>query len=197
MRITHFSRSKHLSLYTILIFIGVVFFSCEQSSQPKPDGYLRLEYPSATYERTSLSHLFSFEKNKGAALEEDKNQSYKIVYPKMKATIYLNYKPVNGNLDFLLQDAQKLTYNHTIKATEIVEHPYVNPEDRVFGMFYNVTGDAATNVQFYATDSVRNFVVGTLYFYVKPNYDSIYPATKYIEKDMIRLMETIRWNQTN
>lgn len=114
----------------------------------------------------------------------------------MKATIYLNYKPVNGNLDFLLQDAQKLTYNHTIKATEIVEHPYVNPQDRVFGMFYNVTGDAATNVQFYATDSVRNFVVGTLYFYAKPNYDSIYPATKYIEKDMIRLMETIRWTQT-
>ena len=105
----------------------------------------------------------------------------------------MDYKPVNNNLDFLLSDAQKLTYNHTIKAEEIIEHPFVNPDKKVYGMFYNVTGDAATNIQFYATDSVKNFVVGTLYFYVKPNYDSIYPATKYVEKDMIRLMESIEW----
>ena len=113
----------------------------------------------------------------------------------MNASIYIDYKPITNNLNYLLADAQKLTYNHTIKAESIIEQPFINPTDKVYGMFYNVTGDAATNIQFYATDSVENFIVGTLYFYAKPNYDSIYPATKYVEKDMIRIMESIQWKK--
>jgi hypothetical protein len=37
-----------------------------------------------------------------------------------------------------------------------------------------------TNSQFYATDSTKHFVQGT-YFYAKPNFDSIMPATSYIK----------------
>ena len=105
----------------------------------------------------------------------------------------MNYKPVNGDLNKLLKDAQKLTYDHTIKADGIIEQPFVNPDNKVYGMFYEVEGDAATNVQFYATDSVKNFVVGSLYFYAKPNYDSIYPAAAYIKDDIRRIMESIQW----
>jgi gliding motility-associated lipoprotein GldD len=46
---------------------------------------------------------------------------------KMKATIYLTYKPVNNNINVLLRDAQKLTYEHVIKADDILEQPYLNP----------------------------------------------------------------------
>jgi gliding motility-associated lipoprotein GldD len=111
----------------------------------------------------------------------------------MKATIYLTYKPVNGNIKTLLRDAQKLTYEHVIKADDILEQPYLNPDKKVYGMFYQVDGNAATNSQFYATDSIKHFVTGSVYFYTKPNFDSIMPAASYIKNDMQRLMETIKW----
>ena len=111
----------------------------------------------------------------------------------MKATIYLTYKMVNNNIDDLLRDAQKLTYEHVIKADDILEQPYINKDKKVYGMFYEVTGNAATNAQFYATDSTKHFVTGSVYFYAKPNFDSIMPAADYIKNDMQRLMETMKW----
>jgi gliding motility-associated lipoprotein GldD len=113
----------------------------------------------------------------------------------MKATIYLSYKPVNNNIKLLLQDAQKLTYEHVIKADDILEQPYINLEKRVFGMFYQVDGNAATNTQFYVTDSTKNFVTGSVYFYAKPNFDSIMPAASYIKNDVQNLMESLKWKK--
>ena len=114
-------------------------------------------------------------------------------YKPMKGSIYLTYKPVEGNLRELLTDAQKLSYEHAVKADNILEQPYVNQQDRVFGMFYEVKGDAASQSQFYVTDSLNHFVTGSLYFYAKPNYDSIFPAAIYLQKDIRRIMESLRW----
>lgn len=180
--------------FLIPAIIVVFFISCKEDAVPKPDGFLSLEYPTTAYENyTDPDGNFKFNKNKWAVVKPDDNFSFKIDYPKMKASIYINYRPVEDNLNLLLKDAQKLTYNHTIKADDIQESVFEHPEKKVYGMFYKVTGDAATNVQFYATDSTKNFVVGTLYFYSKPNFDSIYPATKYIEDDMKNLMESLEW----
>lgn len=60
-------------------------------------------------------------------------------------------------------------------------------------MFYKVDGNAATNSQFYVTDSTKHFITGSVYFYAKPNFDSIMPAASYIKNDMQRLMETLKW----
>jgi gliding motility-associated lipoprotein GldD len=60
-------------------------------------------------------------------------------------------------------------------------------------MFYQVGGNAATNSQFYATDSKKHFITGSVYFYAKPNFDSIMPAASYIKNDMQRLLETLQW----
>jgi len=60
-------------------------------------------------------------------------------------------------------------------------------------MFYEVTGNAASQAQFYVTDSINHFVTGSLYFYAKPNYDSIYPAANYLQQDIRRIMETMAW----
>jgi gliding motility-associated lipoprotein GldD len=111
----------------------------------------------------------------------------------MKATIYINYKPVNGNLEKLLRDAQTLTYKQVVKADDIREQPYLNPEKKVYGMFYEVGGNAATNAQFYVTDSTSHFLAGSVYFYAKPNFDSIMPAASYLRDDMKNIMETIKW----
>ena len=114
-------------------------------------------------------------------------------YKGMKGSIFLTYKPVEGNIRELLSDAQKLSYEHVVKADNILEQPYVNADDRIYGMFYEVKGNAASQSQFYVTDSVNHFVTGSLYFYAKPNYDSILPAAVYLQRDIRRIMETLRW----
>ena len=61
-------------------------------------------------------------------------------------------------------------------------------------MFYMINGNAATQAEFYVTDSIRHFITGALYFEAKPNFDSIYPAVVYLRNDMRVLMETLQWN---
>ena len=93
----------------------------------------------------------------------------------------------------LFADAEKLTFKHMIKADDIQAIPFENPQEKVYGRMFEVYGDAATQIQFHATDSVEHFMTGALYFYAKPNYDSILPAVHHVRKDIVRLMETLRW----
>jgi len=183
---------KQLAIFALLIVIFSVF-SCKDEVFPKPSSYLRLDYPEAKYVKFENQCPFEFEMNSEAVIKGEKNCGFTILYPKMKATIYLTYKPVNNDINLLLRDAQKLTYEHVIKADDILEQPYLNPSKKVYGMFYQVDGNAATNSQFYVTDSIKHFVTGSVYFYAKPNYDSIMPAASYVRNDMQRLMETLKW----
>lgn len=185
---------KNLLLKTVLLFtIVLAISSCKKDVLPKPSSQLRLEYPIAQYANFESSCPFTFVMNEDAIIKGQKECGFTITYPKMKATVYLTYKSVNGDIDKLLRDAQKLTFEHVIKADNIVEQPYVNSEHKVYGMFYHVSGNAATNSQFYVTDSLKHFVTGSVYFYAKPNFDSIMPATDYIRNDMQNLMESMKW----
>jgi len=184
---------KNINSLLALILLLVSATSCKDDVLPKPASQLRLDYPVAKYALFSNHCPFEFEMNEDAIIKEDKNCGFTIQYPKMKATIYLTYKPVDNNLNNLLRDAQKLTYEHVIKADDILEQPYVNKNKKVYGMFYRVDGNAATNSLFYATDSIKHFVTGSIYFYAKPNFDSIMPAASYVKDDMQRIIETIKW----
>jgi gliding motility-associated lipoprotein GldD len=178
-------------LTTVLIVL--LFTSCKDDVLPKPPSQLRLDYPVAEYALFDNHCPLTFDMNAEATIKEDGNCGFSITYPKMKATIYLTYKNVNGDINKLLGDAQRLTYEHVIKADDILEQPYLNPNKKVYGMFYQVDGNAATNAQFYVTDSLKHFVTGSVYFYAKPNYDSIMPAADYIKNDMQRIMESVKW----
>jgi gliding motility-associated lipoprotein GldD len=179
-----------LSVLQLLLFM----VGCKDDVLPKPASQLRLDYPEANYAYFSNHCPFEFEMNDDAIIKEVKNCGFSIHYPKMKATIYLTYKTVNNDISSLLRDAQNLTYKlHTQKADQIMEQRYINPDKKVYGMLYNVTGNAATNSLFYATDSIKHFVTGSVYFYAKPNFDSIFPAESYVKNDMQRLMETLKW----
>ncbi len=162
---------------------------------PKPKAMLRLDYPEPEHESLETNCPYSFEINERAVVQDKGDCNMVIDYAGMKGAIYLSYKPVEDNIAQLLTDAQKLSYEHVVKADNITEQPFVNPDDAVYGMFYEVRGDAASQAQFYATDSTNHFITGSLYFYAKPNYDSIYPAAVYLQKDIRRIMETLRWNE--
>lgn len=183
-------RSLHV-WFAGLVALSVI--SCSDPLVPKPKAMLRLEYPEAQYEEAKLDCSFGFQKNTDAAIEGEKNCSFVIDYNKLNASVYVTYKPISNNLDKLLRDAQKLTYEHVVKADNITEQPFVNPEAGVYGMFYELEGNAASQSQFYLTDSLNHFVTGSLYFKVKPNYDSVMPAANYLGKDIRKVMESFYW----
>ncbi|MEL4308557.1 gliding motility lipoprotein GldD [Joostella sp. CR20] len=176
-----------------LILISFLMFSCGGDPLPKPKGMLRLEYPKASYSQLDTTCAYAFDINKETVVTLTNNCALTLQYPKMNASIFITYKPVADNLDKLLRDAQKLTYEHVAKADNIQEQPFVNPTNKVYGMFYVVSGNAASASQFYVTDSTSHFLTGSLYFNTKPNYDSVLPAAKYLEEDIRKMMETLHW----
>ncbi len=177
----------------IALFIIMAFeMGCKDDLLPKPKALLRLEYPEAEIAELQTDQ-FMFQYNKLAKLKKQTSSSLELDYPIMKGSIFINYKKVDNNLGKLLSDAQKFSYEHVVKADAIAEQPFINNKDSVYGMFYEVTGDAASQAQFYVTDSTKHFVTGSLYFYAKPNYDSIYPAAEYLQNDIRRIMESMRW----
>ena len=187
-------KCPYSKIVLVVAILGLVLLSgCKDKVLPKPSGYLRLDYPMAEYVNFENQCPFTFEINSKAIIKGEKDCGFTISYPKMKATIYWTYKPVNKDINKLLHDAQKLTFEHVIKADDILEQPYLNPQKKVYGMFYQVGGNAATNSQFYVTDSTKHFITASVYFYAKPNFDSIMPAVSYIKNDMQRLMETLNW----
>ena len=105
----------------------------------------------------------------------------------------MTYRPVENNLKELLLEAEKLTFNHTIKADGISSAPYINENKKVYGSIFEVTGNAASPIQFHVTDSSRHFITGAVYFNVQPNYDSIKPAIAYMQQDIIRMIESMEW----
>ncbi|WP_394974651.1 gliding motility lipoprotein GldD [uncultured Croceitalea sp.] len=180
--------------HKILIVLSILFVSlgCKEEVLPKPKAMLRLEFPKSEYGKLDTKN-FVFDMNRVAKVEIKNDNAITVDYPTIKGSIYITHKEVGDNLNTLLLDSQKLSYEHASKADNIVEQPFINPEKEVYGMFYEVTGNAASQAQFYVTDSINHFVTGSLYFYAKPNYDSIYPAANYLQKDIRRIMESMEW----
>jgi gliding motility-associated lipoprotein GldD len=186
-----------------LLVIVLICVACGSDPIPKPKGMLRLDYPNPKYTQVTTQLPFTFERNVIAdpvselkIARDEKSVGIDVTYPGLKGTIFLTYKKVDEtNLEALLVDAQNMTLKHTQKADEIEGNLYENPADRVYGMFYEVGGNAASQSQFYVTDSINHFITGSLYFYAKPNYDSILPAAHYLKRDIQHLMETITWKE--
>lgn len=187
----------------LFLFIILLCVACGEDYKPKPKAFLRLDYPKAKYASSNIDVPFYFETNALAEKISSKEmkaptKSYgiNIEYPSVKGTIFLTYKAIDGsqkNLEDFLRDAQKFTLEHTKKADEIPVTPYENADQKVFGALSEVKGNVASPVQFYVTDSLNHFLVGSLYFYARPNYDSILPASNYLQKDIIHIMESIKW----
>src|SRR5690606_26078508 len=116
------------------IFLFTIIFSCGDHVVPKPNAYLRLEYPEAKYVEAQGEAPFSFEvnelaKNITANPIESTTESYAVTveYPTLKGTIFLTYKSIDNNPDNfmeILKDAQKLTTEQMIKTNEIIIFHY-------------------------------------------------------------------------
>jgi len=181
----------HKYLY---IFFLLIIFSCKDEVLPKPKAYLSLSYPIKEYKKLNTpNYPYNFEVPTASNVIELPKKWLKITYPKLKASVDITYRPINKNLKELLTEAEKLVFEHTLKADQISSNNYENKTNKVYGSIFDITGNSASQVQFHVTDSTKHFLKGSLFFHRKPNYDSILPAVEYIKKDMVHMMETMNW----
>ena len=177
----------------LLLISAMLLLSCGEESLPKPKGYLSLEYPETGYNKLNKTRPYRFGVAKNATVKTLPQNWLKIQYPKLKASVDITYRPVNDNLKELLVEAEKLVLEHTVKADHISWRDYADTDKKIYGKMCEISGNAASQIQFHVTDSTNHFLKGSLFFYTKPNYDSILPAVEYIKKDMIHMLETLEW----
>ena len=183
----------------LLCSLLLLLISCgEENNQPKPRGFLALNYNPASYTLLKQNCPFTFRVNQAVKKNRVKQNTcnYEFIYPDKNASIFFTYRPVKDNLKKLLVDAQKISTKHQIKADAISVEVYENKKKGVYGNFYKVKGNAASQAQFYVTDSTNHFITASLYFDAVPNYDSVYPASQYIIDDMKKMMESMKWKST-
>jgi gliding motility-associated lipoprotein GldD len=186
-------KKEHIFFFLLLVSF---LWGCQSKpTLPKPKAQLSLSYAKPHYTLLNSPCDFTFEYNDLAETNINEKCWATINYPQLNASIDITYKPVKNDLKILLQDAEKLTYSHTIKADEITNQPYINPTKKVFATLYKVTGNAASQLQFHATDSVAHFLTGAVYFNATPNYDSIYPAVNYLETEVKHILESLSWKE--
>jgi len=101
--------------------------------------------------------------------------------------------PIKNDFNLHIKEVEKMVYEHTIRASAIDTKSFSYPEKRVFGNFYELKGQSASNIQIYITDSTRHFVTANLYFKSRPRPDSLQPAVEYIKKDLMHMIESFEW----
>ena len=186
-----------------IVILALLFFaSCGDNHDysPKPRGYYRIVFPKKDYQTYNTSSPFTFVYPKYAVVEPDHNPDAKpnwlnVQFPQFNGTLHLSYEKILTKKEFdeLVEDAHKLSFKHTVKASSIDQGVIAYPDRKIYGIYYTVDGNAASSVQFYLTDSTRNYIRGALYFNTEPRLDSIQPVLTFVKKDVDVLIKSFRW----
>jgi gliding motility-associated lipoprotein GldD len=180
----------------ILIFVILAAWSCRDSDPvyPKPLSALKISFPVKEYTKRASKCDYSFLVSTYTEVDSNKGMCHmNLNYMGLNATLFLTYIPIDTGLQYHIENSRKLVYEHSIKADAIEEKTILNPKNNVFGTAYRLIGNAASNYQFYVTDSVQHFMRGALYFNCKPNYDSLKPSIEFLIPDFDTLINTLKW----
>jgi len=191
--------------YFLPLFATLLLSSCHGDYTPKPKAYPRVVFPERQYEMYDPKDCpFKFEKPVYANVTNDtiffgqKIMSIdcwlNVNFPSLNGTINLTYKDINDSmkLERLIEDAHKMSFKHTTKA-DYIDEIRIQNDHGVGGILYDVGGNAASNVQFFLTDSTKHFLRGALYFNSEPNTDSMAPVVTFVKEDMKRMLKTFQW----
>ena len=198
-----FGRKNRILNFKFLIFNLAVlaFASCGKTNTPKPYGYYRITTPDTSYvdfasQYPQFPYDFALSRNAQVQRRNEPGEQYwiNLYYPALRATIHCSYKPVRNNLRELTEDALEFVYRNASHASAIPEREYAHPEADVYGVLFDLEGNTASSCQFFLTDSTRHFFRASVYCNCPPNADSLAPVYEYLHRDVIRLVETFRWN---
>src|SRR5664280_136085 len=203
MKMTSLRKLSFLPIFLLLTAV----WGCRKVAVPKPKGYFRIDFPSRQYiqftgnDSIGRNLPLSFEYPAYGRLsfqtEYDSEPGwFNIDFPGYKARIYLTYREVKKDLENLMDQSYRMDVkNHITKADAINENVITDPDHKVYGILYDLKGSTATAVQFFATDSVKHFFRGSLYFAAEPNPDSLAPSISFFREDIIHMIETLRWKE--
>jgi gliding motility-associated lipoprotein GldD len=193
-----------LSSCMLIFFCSILLPSCgddeDETIAPKPRAYFRLSLPEKKYVPYSAGCPFSFEIPSYSKIEMDKSYRAEpcwmdLEFIPLNGKLHLTYHEVNGNINGFLEETYELASKHQIKASGIEEKLVSNDSLKVYGLIYEIGGNAASSIQFFLTDSTKHFFRGALYFNAVPNTDSIAPVVDFVRKDIYHLIETFRWRE--
>lgn len=180
--------------------------ACNGTYTPKRRGYFRIDFPDHQYQLFDRpGYPYSFEYPVYADVIKDtsffdtvpENPYWiNVDFPRFNARIYVSYKKIGPNkYDKLTDDAFKMTYKNTYKASSI-DQTVIHTANGIGGIFFHVGGNAATAQQFFLTDTTRNFLRGALYFDTTPNEDSLAIVNEFLSVDLAHLINTFKWKDT-
>lgn len=199
---------------SVLLLLLCCLISCNSPYTPKRKGYFKIDFPAHQYQSFNQpGYPYSFDYPVYANVVRDSSffdsvpeNPYwiNIDFPRFSARIYISYKAIGpekgpggvvrpGNsFDKLRDDAFKMTFKHTYKASAI-DPSVIQTPNGIGGIFFNVGGEAATAQQFFLTDTTRHFLRGALYFDAPPNEDSLGIVNRFLQQDLTHLINTFRW----
>lgn len=190
----------------IMTFLIAAMFvaSCTESYSPKPRGYFRIALPEKSYQIYEGGCPFVFQYPIYGEIVRPVQQHaahhipdcwMDIIYPEFNARLHLSYLPIKSREDLfqMAQDAHTLAFQHTARATSILQVTLHGDQPNVNGLLYEIKGNTASNLQFFLTDSVHHYVRGALYFREKPRADSIQPVLDFLREDMDVFVKSFRW----
>lgn len=190
------------TIFTLLTTLLLV--SCGGSGKshtPKPRGFMRIDLPAKSYVAFDTAALpFSFEHANIAAVDLKRDEKrlkwVDLRYPDFGGIIFLSYIPLRkaGDLAGEVDTSYRLLSQHFEFSSGVNERLFVNKDAHVYATTYKLQGqNVASTYQFWATDSVRHFLRGSLYIDCVPNNDSLAPVLEYLQADIDHLLETLEW----
>ncbi len=210
---------KYFSYFTsIVLFLA----ACNSAYTSKKTGYFKINFPEKKYQLFDEPGFpYSFEYPTYAQIVKDstyfdanpENNFWRnIDFANFNAKIFLSYKAVGGKAlykikmpdgkykdsiginayDKMINDAFNLTSKNEDVATSKKDSLF-KTANNISGLLFKLGGNAATQRQFFMTDTTTNFLRGALYFYASPNADSVKPVVDFLQIDIDHLIETFKW----
>ncbi|HXD92485.1 MAG TPA: gliding motility lipoprotein GldD [Bacteroidia bacterium] len=193
---------KKLIFYCLLA-VTFCLTSCignddENTSAPKPTAFYKLNFPEKKYKIYDSICPFTFQTPVYSFVENDKSKNAQpcwlnIMYPLYRAQLYISYNELKNDLPKHLNDSRELAIRHQVKASGLDEQVLINDSAHVYGLLYDISGNSASAIQFYITDSTKHFLRGSLYFNCPPNIDSLKIVIDYLRVDIMQMIKTFKW----
>lgn len=178
--------------------------ACNSNYTYKKKGYFKIDFPEKKYQLFDKpGYPYSFEYPVYATVIKDSSFFgdatenpwwINIDVPQLGGRIYISYKEVaKSNFDSLVNDAFKMAYRKHTDISTGINDSLIQTANGVEGIYFSLAGNTATANQFFLTDSTTHFLRGALYFDAAPNEDSLGIVNDFLKKDLLHLVNTLKW----
>ena len=208
------------------LLLSLFVISCNSTYTSKRKAYHFIELPEHQYQTFNKPNFpYQFEYPIYGTIMQDstyfdeapENEYWiNVDFPQYRARLFMSYKIIGGKatykiksgegkyrdsiginqFDLMVNDAFNLTNKNNVIASAIKDSLIATPKG-IGGVFFTVSGNAATASQFFLSDTTRHFIRGALYFDATPNADSIKPVQDFLQKDIEHLINTFEWKSNN